>query len=162
MQKVKAKHHKLNKPEDGNFGKQWNYICDQHKVQECYEKGFFDPLAGNFMAGDTIRILEVRDGRVRSFAEGIIIEVMSDQKADRVEFHPLGSKVIVFPRKNSKDLPEEKKEIAPEFIQGEGTVKYNFGKKMYSILSDGKCIAECSNKERAHSVARGDVPIPVY
>ena len=126
MQKVKAKHHKLNKPEDGNFGKQWNYICDQHKVQECYEKGFFDPLAGNFMAGDTIRILEVRDGRVRSFAEGIIIEVMSDQKADRVEFHPLGSKVIVFPRKNSQDLPEEKKRNSPRIYTGRRYCKIQF------------------------------------
>jgi hypothetical protein len=161
MSKVKAKHSKLNKPEDGNFGKIWNYICDQHDVKECYQEGFFDTMVGNLMAGDTIRILEVRDKRVRSMAEGIVLEVIRGKQVDKVEFFPLASKVLKFPIKTFEE-PNKEDEVPAEYIQGEGTVEYNPGKKAYMILCDGKIVSQCANKERAHAVARGDFPIPVY
>jgi|TARA_R110000803_G_scaffold137219_4_gene204219 hypothetical protein len=161
MSKVKAKHNKLNKPEDGNFGKVWNYICDQHDVKECYQVGFFDPLAGNLMAGDTIRILEVRDNRVRAMTEGIVLEILRTKQADTVEFFPLISKVIKFPVRTFKE-PNKEEQVPATYIQGAGTVEYNIGKKAYMILCDGKIISQCVNKERAHAVARGDFPVPVY
>jgi hypothetical protein len=161
MSKVKAKHNKLNKPEDGNFGKMWNYICDQHDVKECYQEGFFDPLAGNLMAGDTIRILEVRDKRIFSMADGIVLEVIHTNRLDKVEFFPLSSKVLKFPVRNFKE-PAKEYEAPTEYIQGTGAVEYNPGKKTYNILCEGKIISECVNKERAHAIARGDFPIPVY
>jgi len=125
------------------------------------KKAFFDTMSGNLMAGDTIRILELRDNRVRSMAEGIVLEVIRNKQADKVEFFPLTSKVLKFPIKTF-EKPNKEDKVPAEFIQGEGTVEYNPGKKSYMILCDGKIVSQCANKERAHAVARGDFPIPVY
>ncbi len=161
MSKVKAKHNKLNKPEDGNFGKLWNYICDQHGVAECFEEGFFDPMSGNLMAGDIIRILEIQTNRIRSMSEGIVLEVVKTKQRDSVDFFPLSTKILKFPLK-TYDAPAEDEEVPAEYIKGTGTVKYNPGKKAYMISCDGKVVSQCANSERAHGIARGDFPIPVY
>ena len=76
---IKARSNKLNKPEDGNFGKVWNYICDQHDLKECFNPGFFNTLGGNLMAGDIIRMIEIKQNRIQSLFEGIILEVTKEK-----------------------------------------------------------------------------------
>tara|TARA_B100000287_G_C20644690_1_gene784677 strand:- start:1382 stop:1861 length:480 start_codon:yes stop_codon:yes gene_type:complete len=156
---IKAKAHKLNKPEDGNFGKVWNYICDQHEIKECFNPGFFNTLGGNLMAGDMIRMIEIRQNRVHSLFEGIILEVTAEKNGPNVVFYPINDKVLRFPTSKSKEAPKE--DPLPEFISGTGAVEWNLGKRAYVISVDGKPVCEIENKDEAHAVARGDKPIPV-
>jgi len=157
---IKAKAHRLNKPEDGNFGKVWNYICDQHEIKECFKEGFFNTLGGNLMAGDVVRMIEIRQNRILSLCEGIILEVTKNQTGYQVEFHPLSEAIKRFPQ--GKAVKETAvAEPAPEFISGTGSVEWNLGKRTYVITADGKPVCEIENKAEAHAVARGDKPIPV-
>lgn len=156
---IKAKTHNLNKPEDGNYGKQFNYICKDHDINTCFQPGFFDPLSGNFMAGDTVRCIKIKDERVTAMAEGIVLEVNSTSTVRAVEFTPI-SKVTTF----SDKLPEEdkpKEEDGPDYIRENGTVKYNYTNKNWDILVDGEIVHTSNNKIEANSIARGDQPIPV-
>jgi len=156
---IKAKAHKLNKPEDGNFGKVWNYICDQHEIKECFNPGFFNTLGGNLMAGDMIRMIEIKQNRVHSLFEGVILEVTTEKNGQNVVFYPINDKVLRFPTAKSKEAPKE--DPLPEFISGTGAVEWNLGKRAYVISVNGKPICEIENKDEAHAVARGDKPIPV-
>ena len=157
---IKAKAHRLNKPEDGNFGKVWNYICDQHEIKECYNKGFFNTMGGNLMAGDTVRMIEIRNNRILSLSEGIVLEVTKSKIGFDVEFYPLDKQIIRFPQ---GEAAKEKAPAAasPEFISGTGSVEWNLGKRTYVITADGKTVCEIDNKAEAHAIARGDQPIPV-
>lgn len=156
---IKAKAHKLNKPEDGNFGKVWNYICDQHEIKECFNPGFFNTLGGNLMAGDMIRMIEIKQNRVHSLFEGIILEVTTEKNGQNVVFYPINDKVLRFPTTKPKEAPKE--DPLPEFISGTGAVEWNLGKRAYVISVNGKPVCEIENKDEAHAVARGDKPIPV-
>ena len=156
---LKARTNKLNKPEDGNFGKVWNYICDQHEIKECFTEGFFNPVGGNLMAGDTVRMMEIRQNRIMAICDGIILEVKNDATGYNVEFHPLSTKISNFPRpKVKKEKPKD--EAPPEFILGTGLVEWNLGKRAYTIFANGKPVCEVENKAEAHAIARGDKPIP--
>jgi len=156
---IKAKAHRLNKPEDGNFGKVWNYICDQHEIKECFKEGFFSPMGGNLMAGDMIRMIEIRQNRIISLCEGIILEVVKTKTGYQVEFHPLSDKIKRFPRGKVIDETPPM-EAPPVFISGTGSVEWNLGKRTYVITADGKPVCEIDNKAEAHAVARGDKPLP--
>jgi|TARA_R110000744_G_scaffold375956_2_gene489842 hypothetical protein len=157
---IKAKAHRLNKPEDGNFGKIWNYICDQHEIKECFTEGFFSTMGGNLMAGDTVRMIEIRKNRIISLCEGIVLEVTKNTTGYKVEFHPLSEKIKRFPLgEGVKEKPST--EPAPVFISGTGLVEWNLGKRTYVITADGKPVCEIDNKAEAHAVARGDKPLPV-
>lgn len=156
---IKAKANKLNKPEDGNFGKVWNYICDQHEIKECFNPGFFDTLGGNLMAGDIIRMIEIKQNRVLSLFEGVILEVTKDKTGHNVIFHPISDKILRFAPAKPKETPKE--DPAPEFISGTGVVEWNLGKRAYIVSVNGKPVCEIENKDEAHAVARGDRPIPV-
>ena len=157
---IKAKAHRLNKPEDGNFGKFWNYICDQHEIKECFKEGFFNSMGGNLMAGDTVRMIEIRQNRIISLCEGIVLEVTKNKTGYQVEFHALSEAIKRFPQGKIKT---ETSAAAPplEFISGTGSVEWNLGKRAYIITADGKPVCEIENKAEAHAVARGDKPIPV-
>ena len=156
---IKARSNKLNKPEDGNFGKVWNYICDQHDLKECFNPGVFNTLGGNLMAGDIIRMIEIRQKRIQSLFEGIIVEVITEKPGYNVIFHPISEKILRFPSAKPKEEPKE--DPAPEFISGTGLVEWNLGKRAYVISVKGKHICEVENKDEAHAIARGDKPIPV-
>ncbi len=156
---IKAKSNKLNKPEDGNFGKVWNYICEYHELTECFNPGFFNTLGANLMAGDIIRMMEIKDKRVLALYEGIILEVQNTKTGHNVIFHPLSEKITRFPE--AKIAPKKEEVAPPEFISGTGSVTWNLGKKAYIISVGGKPICEIENKEEAHAVARGDKPLPV-
>ena len=156
---IRAKAHRLNKPEDGNFGKVWNYICDQHEIKECFNEGFFSPMGGNLMAGDMIRMIEIRQNRILSLCEGIVLEVIKTKTGYQVEFHPLSDKIKRFPRGKVIDK-EPSTEAPPVFISGTGLVEWNLGKRTYVITADGKPVCEIDNKAEAHAVARGDKPLP--
>ena len=156
---LKAKSNKLNKPEDGNFGKVWNYICEHHEIAECFNKGFFNTLGANLLAGDVIRMMEMKNNRIISLYEGIVLEVQKTKMGPNVIFHPLSSKISRFPL--PKVDPKKEEAAPPEFISGTGAVEWNLGKKAYVISVNGKPICEIENKEEAHAVARGDQPLPV-
>jgi hypothetical protein len=156
---LKAKSHKLNKPEDGNFGKVWNYICEHHELTECFNPGFFNTLGANLMAGDTIRMMEIKNGRVLALYEGIILEVQITKTGHNVVFHPLSENIVRFPE--AKPKVEKEEALPPEFISGTGSVIWNLGKRAYVISVNGKPVCEVENKQEAYAIARGDKPLPV-
>ena len=111
------------------------------------------------MAGDMIRMIEIKQNRVHSLFEGIILEVTTEKNGQNVVFYPINDKVLRFPTAKSKEAPKE--DPLPEFISGPGAVEWNLGKRAYVISVNGKPVCEIENKDEAHAVARGDKPIPV-
>ena len=160
---MRAKANKLNKPEDGNFGKTWNYICDQHEIAECFKKGFFDSVGGNLMAGDQIRMIRMQGEKlVLGICDGIVLQVESTKLGWVVQFHPLQNTILNF-KDAFTDTPTESEpeEVGPEFIKGTGRVEWSINKKHYSVFDDGKEVCTVYKKSEAHAISRGDKPIPV-
>tara|TARA_R110002096_G_scaffold53659_1_gene139266 strand:+ start:843 stop:1319 length:477 start_codon:yes stop_codon:yes gene_type:complete len=155
---IKARTNNLNKPEDGNYGKQYNYICKDHDISTCFQPGFFDPLSGNFMAGDTVRCIKISNERVVAMAEGIVLEVETTSNARKVEFKSI-SEITTFPKKPAEEKVKEAD--GPTYIGENGTVKYNYTNKNWDILVDDVIVHTSNNKIEANSIARGDQPIPV-
>lgn len=160
---MRAKANKLNKPEDGNFGKTWNYICDQHDISECFKPGFFNTIGGNLMAGDQIRMIRMQgEKRVLGVCDGIVIQVETTKMGWVVDFHPMQSTVLDFKDVPTSDQPAaEPEEAGPEFIKGTGKVEWNINKKHYSVFDDGREVCIVYKKSEAHAISRGDKPIPV-
>lgn len=156
---IKAKTNNLNKPEDGNYGKDFNYICKDHDINVCFQPGFFDTLAGNFMASDTITCIKIIKERVVSRCKGIILEVQINGNVRRVDFAPLGD-IEVFAGKHLT-IEEEKKIPAPlKYIKSNGEFKWNPGKQIFQIYEDKKLVHETREKQDAIAIARGDLAIP--
>jgi|ETNvirnome_6_100_1030635.scaffolds.fasta_scaffold02117_5 hypothetical protein len=160
---MKAKANKLNKPEDGNFGKVWNYICDQHDIKVCFEEGFFNSIGGNLMAGDTIRMLRInnKSQRITEMCEGIVLHVEDTKLGWVVDFFPLKNKILTFGTPKVTEDNKTEHQPDPEFIKGNGKVEWNLGKRGYAVLDDGKQVYFTDNKAEAHAISRGDRPIPV-
>jgi hypothetical protein len=160
---IKAKTHNLNKPEDGNYGKQFNYICKDHDVQTCFQPNFFDTLAGNFMAGDTIRCLKIVKERVTHMCEGVVLSVNIDGNKREVDFRPIVAKIMTFPEVNylhDNDQKLEEKESHEEYIKKDGVAKYNKKTRQYEVFVDDIIVYASQNKKFAEEVARGDKAIP--
>lgn len=155
---IKAKSNKLNKPEDGNFGKNFNYVCEQHSVEVCFRDGFFDTLAGNFMAGDNISCLHIIDNILLATCEARVVFVDQDAvKTAKVEVHK-ASEIMSFGK-----IPEsiiEKELPGPEYIKKDGVAIYNKKKRTYEVWMDDKIVCDSRNKKYAEEIARGDRPLP--
>jgi hypothetical protein len=160
---IKAKTHNLNKPEDGNYGKTFNYICKDHDVQTCFVPGFFSTLAGNFMAGDSIRCMKIVKERITHLCEGIVLTVDIDGNKRTVDFRPITPKIITFPEENYLQArPQEMQEgeAREEFIKNDGVVKRNQKNKNYDVYMNDIVVCSTTNKTAADAIARGDRPIP--
>ena len=158
---IKARTNNLNKPEDGNYGKNFNYICKDHDVKTCFKPGFFDTLTGNFMAGDTIRCLKIEKERVLAMCDGVVLETRVNGNVRTVDFRAT-SDVVDFSESLSLEEPEEEDTPdAPKYIKEDGTVKWNLGRKVYQVVVKGEVVYETPEKQLAQQIARGDQPVPV-
>ena len=168
---IKAKTQHLNKPEDGNYGKQFNYICKDHDVTTCFQPGFFDTLTGNFMAGDTIRCIKIVEERVVAVADGIVLEVQINGNVRTVDFKSLLDAGATGPEQTTAQVTtfagkplikgEEKEVDGPEYIKENGVVKWNPGKKVFEVRVKDQVVYATKEKSEALNIARGDQPIPV-
>tara|TARA_R100001244_G_scaffold130372_1_gene102462 strand:+ start:819 stop:1388 length:570 start_codon:yes stop_codon:yes gene_type:complete len=168
---IKAKTQHLNKPEDGNYGKQFNYICKDHDVNTCFQPGFFDTLTGNFMAGDTIKCIKIEKERVVAVADGIVLEVQINGNVRTVDFRPVlgagasgieGTTAQVTTFAGKPLIVDEETEVdGPEYIKENGTVKWNPGKKVFEVRVEDQVVYATKEKPEALKIARGDQPIPV-
>lgn len=157
---VKAKPQHLYKPEDGTLGRSWVYVC-AHPLHHVEENGFFDTLFGNLMPGDTItvkrfdalpddprksRLLELRRYEVVSLDAGKrhAVVVPNGDFASFVAL-PLDAPGVT--------LPDD---YAPEGAM----VTWNLGRQQHVVSADGVEIFATADKELAHKVAGGEVPIP--
>tara|TARA_R110000803_G_scaffold95011_2_gene162762 strand:+ start:113 stop:595 length:483 start_codon:yes stop_codon:yes gene_type:complete len=157
---IKARTNNLNKPEDGNYGKNFNYICKDHGVSTCFQPGFFDTLTGNFMAGDTIRCLKIVKERVSAMCDGIVLETKVNGNVRTVDFRATGD-VVEFSETPFIEVEEEKIPDAPKYIKEDGTSKWNPGRKAYQVIVNGEVVYETPEKQLAQQIARGDQPVPV-
>jgi len=157
---IKAKTNNLNKPEDGNYGKQFNYICKDHDINTCFQPGFFDTLTGNFMAGDSIRCMKIVKERIVAMCDGVVLEVCVNGNVRNVDFIPIGD-IITFSEGRNIQPEKEKAPAAPIYIKEDGTVKWNLGRKVYQVVVKGEVVYETPEKQLAQQIARGDQPVPV-
>ena len=157
MSDHRALAHKLTRSEDGTFGSNWNYTCDQHPLTYCLEPNYFSSLIGNFLIGDTLRLTEIRDDRVCSTR--LVMIVFKDTLLSEVEVQKI-SDIVTF-KHNIPVKKESKVEPMPEYIKGDGQVEWDYKKRIYQIKEQGNVVAETKNKQAAHAIARGDKPIPV-
>tara|TARA_R110002020_G_scaffold379230_1_gene590393 strand:+ start:2754 stop:3233 length:480 start_codon:yes stop_codon:yes gene_type:complete len=157
MSDHRALAHKLTRSEDGTFGSNWNYTCDQHPLNYCLETNYFSSLIGNFLIGDSLRLTEIRDDRVYSTC--LVMIVFKDVITGDVEVQKL-SDIVTFEHKIPAKT-KEKLDPLPQYIKGDGQVEWDYKKRIYQIKDQGNVVAEVKSKQMAHAVARGDKPIPV-
>jgi hypothetical protein len=158
MSDVKAQNHKLAKTEDGAFGKTWSYHCDTHPIEYALQPGFFKPMLSNFMAGDTIRIIETRKNVVTATVDCMVLEMTPSD----VVFAQAG-KIRRF--KGQSAAPTIKKnpdEPDVRYIQGVGALEQDKKTGEYIVKEDGKEVARFPKEEKgkANAMIRGDIPVP--
>jgi len=158
---IKAKAHKLNKPEDGNRGKIYNYLCDQHDIEVCFRPGFLDTLFGNFLIGDEICFLHVEEEVLVATCSARVLFIDSDPKAQiKIKIAP-SSELRRFNVKEEEKEPVEE-EPKEEYIKKDGVAIYNKKRRKYEVFMDDEIVYASQNKTHAEAVARGDKPIPQH
>lgn len=81
---MRAKPHNLCMAESVPFGQQFNYF-DDIPVKEAMNPEFFLSVRNQFRPGDRIRTMQVVDGRVREYADLIVVQTNRDGIETRPE-----------------------------------------------------------------------------
>lgn len=153
MTEHRAKGSNLHKPADGQFGMNWVYDASHCPLSDVFQPGFFNGLRGNIRPGDSIRAVRIENNHVREVAEAIVLHVSAK---DVIVSRPA---IMKFDQPEAEEAaPVEEKPAG--FVQGTGEVKWNAGKKAHEVHVDGAVVFSTKDKDLAHSVARGDVPVP--
>lgn len=154
---MRAKPSQLHKPEDGATGRNWTYHLKTEKMDDCFKPDFWAPVKSNLMMGDSIRLISYSNDQVSAVWDAMVVHV--DRANNYIILRPAG-KMLEYPRvPRAKEAPEPEVE-REEFIKGSGVVSWNLGKKRFEVKVDDQCVFDCEDKEMAHRVARGDIPIP--
>ena len=156
---MKALNHKLARSSDGNFGTDYTYLCDSNRsIETCFEENFFSPLIDHLMPADTIRIVEMKEGRVAALQVGIVIS--KSKTKPELDFRPFDDQGIHrYPFKGLAELAETPEGPAPIFIPGEGTIEQDLVSKVFKVSWDGGS-CEVESLTLAKAIVRGDKPIP--
>jgi len=155
---VTARSPKLIRRGDGQFGNDWSYIIDDHKIELCFEDNFFRPVRDNFLPGDTVRLIEMVNGRVTALCDIIILS----KTADDIESGLVSGTLVRYTEKQKKadKLPKDVYD-GPEYIKGDGKVDYIMNQNLYCISVKGHIVAKVRDEDEANAIARGDMPLPV-
>jgi hypothetical protein len=156
---IRANQKNFHNSTDGQFGRVWNYHCKDHSIDECFKPAFFASIRSNLMASDVIRLIRMIKGNAVAYCEGMVLQVTDKD----VDFRMISDSIIYFQYRKDfeKEIIEIKKESPPAYIQGEGKINYNPGRKMFIIKVGGEMVAEAADKDTAERIVRGDMPIPI-
>jgi hypothetical protein len=131
---------------DGQFGTAWSYKCE-HDIKYALGYGFFNSLRSNLLAGDTIRVTEIKDGCVIASVECLVVSI----QGAHVDFRPLDGAIsrfneLVGKGKNAQGIEYE--------------VAWNPKRKVYTISVDGEEISWVADKDEAKAVKEGSMQPP--
>jgi len=157
---MKAKQNNLIQSADGNFGTAYTYRGESgQKIEQFLVKDFFDAVKTRLTPADTIRVMEMTNGKVTA---SILLVVLSRGPEPKMELdiRPYDSdKILRYTESKDEqvDPPEDLENIV--YISGTGQVERN-KEGVYQVKCDGKVIYETEKKGLAQAIARGDTPIP--
>ena len=141
---------------EGRFGHQRHAYNTSADLAVVMTPDFFMSVRSRLDAGDEIRVCQVIDGRVRRIADLLVVQV----HASKVETMILRD-VDVPAAVADPDAPEPAKLApAPQYIRGDGEVKWNLGLQKYQILLGAEIVAAVRDKDLAYRIAQGDDPLP--
>lgn len=131
-------------------------------LREVIHERFFLPVANNLRTGDQIRIVGYdrpagprHDGRVVEVAEVIV----TDKRPEAIVLDLLGEiREIATPA--VADTTAEPRLPRERYVPGTATVAWNLGKRAFEIKVGETVVATEPDKDRAHQMARGDIPLP--
>ena len=156
----KAKQNSLIQTSEGNFGTSYSYRGEDNRpIEDFFKKDFFETVKTRLVPSDTIRVIEMKNGKVTA---SILMIVISRSKKDLdLDIRPYDNAEIirysdepVIEPTPEEDFPDVK------YITGSGQVEQDRVTKMYQIKCDGKVVCETEKKGLAMAIARGDAPIP--
>ena len=156
----KAKQNSRIQTSDGNFGTSYTYRGEDNRpIEDFFKKDFFETVKTRLVPADTIRVIEMKDGKVTASILMIVIS-RSKKKLD-LDIRPYDNAEVI---RYSDELviepaPEEEFQDVV-YISGSGIVEQDKVTKMYQVKCDGKIICETDKKGLAMAIARGDAPIP--
>lgn len=158
---AKARGNNLLQVSDGNFGTSYAYRCDGNiPIERCLEQDFFETVKTRLGAGDTIQVVEYKDGIVSASCKLIVISRSKDKLILDIR---LIDKIGIV-RYESKSVGELKEAASPipdvKYIHGTGQVEQDKVSKIYSVKCEGVVVYETDKKGLAMAIARGDAPIP--
>ena len=153
MNKIKV--HELMQVGNGQLGTSWMARVD-HPVEESFSEGFFSPAASNLMGGDSIRVARLDKGRLLEFVDVVVIERKFGP--DHIEVKPVGP-VMNF--EQAEIEVETVDESMVLHVPEDCTAQWKGPVLRWQVIGEsGKVYATgIEDKDVAHSMARGDVPL---
>lgn len=141
-------------------GQRWTY-ASAHPMSEMLGERYFLAQRTMLRPGDTLRIIELRDGdlnassnRVLAYVDMLVIESGGDILSLRPEHD-----VVTVPGKD--EAPAKRETWAVErFIKSDGDVKWNNKAQVHEVFEGGTVVAASKDKEEAWRIATGELPIP--
>jgi|GEM_PF-2384586 len=123
-------------------------------VEDMLHPLYFAAESGGIEAGDSIRVVCIRGGRVREMAEIVIVEINGRE----LETKLIGDVISFDAPEKKPGKPDEPK--GPEFVSDAGTVTGD-DENGYVVKVKGKVVAKVGDKQLAENIAHGNEPIPV-
>lgn len=114
------------------------------------------------MAGDYDRLVAMADFVIvgKTLERKRIETERSEQVVDIVNFTIERRTDWWQPKAETAAAAEKVTEPERRFIQGDGEVKWNLGKKVYQVMLGDLVVFETADKAEAQSIASGSAPIP--
>lgn len=139
------------------FQQHWSYRTTL-PLADAITDTFFLPVAPNLRPGDSITMVSYDRpsfGRVVEFSTVMVVE----KRQDAVELVVTAAPEAVPARESAPASSDDGP--APEYIRGNGKAVWNPGKRAYDIKVGNDVVAVIADKDEAHKIARGDIPMPV-
>lgn len=122
---------------------------------DCIHHAFFLPVRGNLRDGD--RVTLCRFGKIDKGSQSKLLEIAEVRVLtckDKAVNIALVGDIVSFEHAHAK---LESEAIAAEsYIQGDGTVVWNPGKKVHEVQVAGTVVFASADRDEAFAVARGD------
>jgi len=137
-------------------------------LAEILNDRFFNHVRDNLRVGDEIAICRYdriagsqQDTRLLEFCTARV----SEKSADGVKLFVVQAPIDVAAAEAEAELakPGGPGLLGPRYIEGNGEVRWNPGRKCYEIMLNGTAIVTDiprDAKEKAQQMARGDIPLP--
>ena len=140
---------------DAQLGKHHTYSTHLD-LERVMDPDFFMSVRSRLRAGDEIRVCQVIDDRVQRIADLLVVQV----HARGIETMAIRD-VAVPGALADPDAPAAVASApAPQYIRGDGEVKWNLGLRKWQVLLGNEIVAAVLDKDRAYRIAQGDDPLP--
>lgn len=140
----------------GQLGTPW-MLRVEHPVEECFDEGFFAAAAPNLMAGDSIRVTRFDDDRMIEFVDVVVLKRSFVPAAVEIQGYGPTMSFIEVPQ----ETEIEEQEMIVSYVPEDCAAAWKGRGKWWIVGESGEVHAKgIEDRFLAHSIARGDEPLP--